>query len=443
VTTYDVVSHARDKSAFSGGALQSVTAGVFQEVKLARIPIFQFAMYSSGDMEVSCGQPLDITGRVHANGTLYVEPDNAMTFESDVTAVQSILFQRNPLDLRGTTPGVGNGTVVYAEADQPVANVPAMTLPIGTTNSPLAVREIIQPPPAGEDPDSPIGRLRYYNDSELLVDVTDSGVTIKSGDTVMPNSEVAAFVSTTSSFWDAREQKTVRPVDIDVGALKTWSETNDTLGEALSGIPLSSVYVEDQRNLSGNQLNAVRVTNGKVLPTDGLTVATARPLYVQGNYNELDDSKLGTANTSATRPASLVGDAITVLSQNWTDANSTNSVGSRVATDTTINAALLTGVVETTANHYSGGMENFPRFLETWGPIKFTYNGSMVKMFPSQYATAAWNNNSDIYGPPTRNWAYDVNFEDVNKIPPLTPSLQKVIRGQWATVAPNKNTTTP
>ena len=105
-----------------------------------------------------------------------------------------------------------------------------------------------------------------------------------------------------------------------------------------------------------------------------------------------------------------------------------------------MNAAFLTGAVDTTGGQYSGGMENFPRFLETWGSANtFTYNGSMVKMFPSLYATNFWNT-TDVYSPPKRNWAYDLNFNEPSKLPPLTPSLQKVIRGQWATVAPNKNT---
>ena len=104
VSTYTIVSHARDTA-----SPQDVTAGVLQQLQLASIPIFQFTTYSSGEMEISCGQPFDITGRVHANGKLYVEPDNALTFESSVTAVDSILFQRDPLDTRGTNVG----TVVY------------------------------------------------------------------------------------------------------------------------------------------------------------------------------------------------------------------------------------------------------------------------------------------------------------------------------------------
>ena len=66
-------------------------------------------------------------------------------------------------------------------------------------------------------------------------------------------------------------------------------------------------------------------------------------------------------------------------------------MASRVASSTTVNAAFLTGAVDTTLGHYSGGMENFPRFLETWGSANvFTYNGSMIKMFPSLYATNFW-----------------------------------------------------
>ena len=74
---------------------------------MARIPIFQFAMYTSGDMEISCGQPFTLGGRVHSNGELYVEPDSALTFLDDVTAVQDILFQRAPLDTRAAPSGCG------------------------------------------------------------------------------------------------------------------------------------------------------------------------------------------------------------------------------------------------------------------------------------------------------------------------------------------------
>ena len=435
ITTYMVVSHARETT-----VLENVTGGVSQEVQLARIPIFQFAMYSSGDMEISCGQPLVVNGQVHANKTLYVEPDNALTFQNAVTAVTAILFQRHPDDTRG----VPKGSVVYELPDLKKSPVAAMTLPIGTTNTPESIREIIQPPPPGEDPNSALGRLRYYNQAEMIVTVSNTGVTATSGKfnnfaTVIPTNEVALLVTTTNSFQDARESKTVRPVDINVGNLTLWSQTNLSLRPALASNSVASVYVLDRRTLSGTNLPAVRVANGTVLPSRGLTIATARPLYVLGHFNQTNVSNLGTSNTITTRPSSLVADAVTILSANWKDADSTKAVGSRNATPTTVNAALLTGVVETTPGKYSGGMENFPRFLETWGSANtLTYNGSMVKMFPSLYATNAWGK-SDVYAPPARKWAFDLSFNDATKLPPLTPSLVKVFRGQWDTVAPGKN----
>ncbi len=434
VSTVTVASHAR-----STASSQNVVGGVLQEIQLARIPIFQFAMYGSANMEISCGQPFTITGRVHANGTLYVEPGNVLTFQSEVTSAVNILNARDPLDTRGAITG---STIYQGKKESPVA---AMTLPIGTTNTPLAIREIIQPPPTGEDPNSPLGRLRYYNLSDMVIVVSNSSISATSGRfnnfaTAIPSNELAVIFTTTNSFRDAREEKTVRPLDINIAALKDWSQTNSSLRVALGSRDLSSLYVLDRRTLAGTNLAGVRVRNGLNLPSRGLTISTARPLYVLGHYNQTNSANLGTTNTISTLPASLVADAVTILSQSWTDANSTSAVGSRNATPTTVNAAILTGVVETTSGQYSGGMENFPRFLETWGLANaLRYNGSMVKMFPSLYATNVWGK-ANVYDPPKRDWAYDVNFNDPNKLPPLTPSLLKVLRGQWAIVPPGSNT---
>ncbi len=437
ISTYAIVSHASDSA-----SVQSVNPGVYQQVQLARIPIFQFAMYSSGDMEISCGQPFDVTGRVHANKNLYVEPDNALTFESGVTAVVSNIFSREPLDTRG--PPIGS--VVYVHPELKLAPVAALTLPIGASNTPTAIREIIEPPPAGESSGSALGQLRYFNQCDMIVFASNTGIVVSNGihnrfSVIVPTNEVQTFISTANSFFDAREGKTVAPIDINIGQMTVWSRTNSNLRLSLLGSNLTSVYVVDNRTLPAAKLGAVRVYNGKQLPASGLTVATGRPLYVWGDYNQMNNANLGTTNTLTTLPASLVADAISILSDNWTDANSTSPVASRIAASTTVNAAFLTGVVETTHGSYSGGMENFPRFLETWGLAHvFTYNGSMVKMFPSLYATNSWNNNNNIYDPPARNWTFDANFNDPTKLPPKTPSLLKVIRSQWATVVPGQNT---
>ena len=126
----------------------------------------------------------------------------------------------------------------------------------------------------------------------------------------------------------------------------------------------------------------MRVVNGAQLPyttdpggsgrtTGGLTVVTPQPLYVKGNYNVQTNggaanASAGTTNTANTYPASLIGDAITILSANWTDTNwfQHRHLASRIPTNTTINAATMEGIVQSTNSNYSGGLENFLRLEE-------------------------------------------------------------------------------
>ena len=80
-------------------------------------------------------------------------------------------------------------------------------------------------------------------------------------------------------------------------------------------------------------------------------------------------------------------------------------------------------------------MENFPRFLENWSGVTLTYNGSMVVMFPSQFATNWWITTGTYYNAPTRKWAFDLNFLDYNKLPPATPQVRKLVRSGWSVVS--------
>ena len=74
---------------------------------------------------------------------------------------------------------------------------------------------------------------------------------------------------------------------------------------------------------------------------------------------------------------------------------------------------MFEGIVQsnpTISGNYSGGVENFLRLLESWSSKTLTYNGSIVVMFPSIYATNSWEPTGNYYNPPTRNWAFDANF---------------------------------
>jgi hypothetical protein len=191
--------------------------------------------------------------------------------------------------------------------------------------------------------------------------------------------------------------------------------------------------VGDVRTPTATTLSAVRLVNGHWLPPQGLTVATFNPIYIQGHYNVTTNgtmANLGTANTSQTVPASVAADALGILSIAWSDANSALAIGSRTASDTTVNAAILVGNSETVSG-YGGGLENFPRFLETWSGKTFTFNTSLVCMFPSQIATGPWGV-AGAYSPPARNWSFDKNFNDPTKLPPSTPQVRLLVRGTWS-----------
>ncbi|HTG42934.1 MAG TPA: hypothetical protein VK633_00260, partial [Verrucomicrobiae bacterium] len=239
--TYRVISNAQIPA--HG---QPITGALKQEIQVAAIPIFQFAIFYTMDLEINPGPVMNITGRVHSNSTLYTEPVNAVTYLNHVTAAGDIVLHKSPLDPSVRSPG----TVSFSgEHDSKVSS---LTLPIGTNNSPAAVRAIVEIPPTSESPNSLMGKQRYYNKSDLVIVVSNTTVTATSGSfnnfaTVIPNSQVNSFLVTNISFFNKREGKTVKAVEVDVAKFKNWSQTNVTLRSQL-GRDVSSIYVADKRS---------------------------------------------------------------------------------------------------------------------------------------------------------------------------------------------------
>jgi len=242
--------------------------------------------------------------------------------------------------------------------------------------------------------------------------------------------------------------KQVQAVQIDVAKFNVWL-TNDTWksnGAAYfnnlcwtnKSHAMDSIYIWSSVPLQTNGLSmpAVRVANGGMLPVNtapkGFTVASAMPLYILGSYNYQDStgSSLSQNSTTHTWPAAFMADSITILSGSWSDT--VYSKKPSAASATTVNAALVAGIVRSTNSVYSGGVENFLRTLEDWGSSTLWWNGSIIVMFPSRYATNSWQQTGNYYGAPNRKWAFDTNFLSASKLPPMTPQSKGVIRGSWA-----------
>ena len=423
------------------------------------IPVFEFAVFYNSLLEFTWTATMTLNGRVHANSDIFVGSPQNVTFNRLVTTSGGI-FTTN---WAGHTTGDFTGAVTYASSPGYLTNMPALTLPIGTSNTVAALREIINPPPPIEDSNSPMGAQRYYNKAGLVFTVSDSNVvaTLKNsagdpapvtmtGDYNSTNySRVVAafpFLSLTNQFMDQRENKIIKASQIDIGVLKTWMLTNASINSkfpntagiyANTNLVPNICYLADNRTIVANQLAAIRLVNGSLIPTNatsagqktGFTFTTPNPLYVKGNYNCPNPTHLGTTNTTATFPASLVSDAITILSQNWTDVASSNSFGSgvRVAASTTVNAAILAGIVFSTPpadTQFSGGLQNVARLLEDWSSTTLTLNSSFVSLFDSARATNQWKMPGNYYyAPYQRKISFNQNFLDPSKLPPGTPYL--------------------
>jgi hypothetical protein len=235
----------------------------------------------------------------------------------------------------------------------------------------------------------------------------------------------------------------------------------------------------------------VRLKNGaKINSGTGLTIATDRAVYVQGDYNYLS------SNLAAWQPAAIVGDAVTLLSSGWIDrkCSGNNILGQPLGPyvpgkdsvqaacknwwpwqesgPMTVYAAVLAGHSPTPCDHhdtdclnakgitvpaawweeqyyYGGGLPNFLRFIEDWcypppappsgGSIactftRVTYKGSLVSLHASAIAKGKWSS----HGPQTTSknlgstsfpeltYEYDTRFNDPAKLPPATPMLGTV-----------------
>ena len=395
-------------------------------------------------------------------------------------ASQQFYSTPDPLDNNNwpntNSPPSRSGNVTFTDTNNgvypnPNSDASSFSLPIGTNNNPATVMGLLGIPPTSIAAASPAGQAYLYNDADLIVSNSAGGtlsvyyqnLNNASPQTLVPQ-DLTNIVSHTTNlyysfvtnvqFYDYREGDNVKAVQLDVSKLNNWLNTNANAanfqnqnnGTGVStskGHNINGIYVYNSippASGSPGVLPAVRVVNGQQLPSAGLTLATPFPIYVKGNYNTTVNGStfsLALGDTTNTHPAALMGDAITVLSTNWSDAwNSSTTLSTRnipsSITAVTINAACLEGIVPSDGTHYSGGVENFLRLLEDWDGVTLNYNGSIVVLFQSQYATNPWPGTGTVYNPPVRAWGYDNNFLQQGKLPPMTPQVRATVRSNWS-----------
>ena len=264
-------------------------------------------------------------------------------------------------------------------------------------------------------------------------------------------------------FYNWREGKWMVLFDINVRDLILWNAnqagvlftSTDGTNNDHGGIVIFATVDGPNSNTINNY--GVRIFGSADLPVPplpggigvsadptGVTVVTDQALYVIGDFNRGPPGP-------ARQPASLIGDSVNLMSNNYwkssiaavcgascctnqycRDGQSVRNIGQseRNGATTTINAAFLGGVDTTPLNGgdatYNGGLENYPRFHEDWGSgPALNYQGSFVSLGTPAHVNGAWcgvgGPPCNIYNPPARNWNFDSAFNNAANLPPLTP----------------------
>ncbi len=409
----------------SGIHTDSGTVRLTQILQDQQIPLFQFGVYYYDDLEIFPGAPMTFNGRVHSNADIHL--GGQAIVDSAISSAGAIYRCRKDIpsncDSAQIRPPSGNLLdLTYDHTDPDWVNrayndwkglvrdaahgVQELSLPVETGDLLDLIKRGDTIDPVSSSESQALRKVRFYWQADLRI--LDAIAYNRNGTQLtLPPGAVS-----TASFFDYRENKPANVRQIDCNILGNSELDNGIL------------YVSDTQDTPG-VLKALRLVNCATLgPADGLTVVSDTPIYVKGNYN-----------TIAKKGAALIGDTITFLSNNWDDDNAISSsspFSNRVATPTTVNAAIVTGDTITSVGDYNGGLENLPRFLENWSGVNFVLRGSIINLWESQQALGAWNYGSPIYQAPNRVWSYDTDFDDPANLPPGTPRVRTLVPAQWA-----------
>ena len=414
---------------------------IFQKQILS---LWRYAIFYTDGMEIHPGAPMTVNGDVHTNGSLYTGHDT-LTLNGNTTYV----------DLWSI--GFMSGDSQHPETPTSPHWAPGMPPTSGQAQQPYGVvlddyHQLIDYTTSSTTLDpyrfqTQAGAVITIDASNNVKIYNSAGTDITNATTGTNKNMAVAFksaITTNQTITDNREgattgNATVRLATLDLSVITTAVNTGK-FGN-FNGI----VYITDISAGANGLTNkrGIRLKNGAKLPdgssvgtTPGLTVASANPIYVQGDYNTGSTASVQPASNSGDptqptvpgytrQPAAIIGDAVTILSNSWSDALAGTVPD---ATNTTVNAGIISGIVPSGSGYYSGGVENFPRFLEDWSGKSFTYYGSMLELYNSQQGIGHWGA-ANVYSPPNRAWYFDTNF--LSKPPPGLMASYDYVRSRW------------
>lgn len=409
----------------------AVSATVNQIVCRRLIPTFQHAVFYNDDLEILPGANMTLSGRIHSNSDIYADSKATLTIDTNYLHSAGDIYNRRK-DTGDEDPGevrisIKNSSPAQYEDMAGLDSESASWQTLSTERWDGTVQSAVHGVTKLATPT--VGSIQpggYYASNADVVIV--NGQVTKSGVVLTANVDYPADAVTTTTgttFKNNRENEYITMTNIDLGKLANADGSNICSGRTPPGpcpnnLPSNGLLYATVTNAGSNEPGIRLVNGGTIARSGGLTVVSNDPVYIQGNYN-----------TNAEQPASVIADALNLLSNNWTDAKSKMPLDSRTATATTVNCAFIAGADTTTSGNYNGGLENYPRLHEKWTNVGLTIKGSFVELWNSAVAHGAWIYGSPQYTAPIRNWSYNTDFNDPAKLPPFTPWAVEAQRISW------------
>lgn len=419
------------------------------QVKGFTEPAFSYALYSNGDLsEFVRGVDQTVTGKVHANGDLFLRPSGT-TLKIDTPLMTATgrmirttdawgrdLYSGNTVLIKDRSgnwvemDGGAPGTAMDSENAAWTNDIPsdgidgALELWGGIVKDGGLGATRVDPPPL--ETVQPGG---YYDQNAPL--------RIRAGDVQVDASgnNVSAWLAdaiTERTFYNQSLDRNVTVQEIDVAKLIATGNWPSN-GLIYSEVP-------------------IRLVNATSLHDD-LSIVCANEVYTKGNFNSVNK-----------RAASIISAGrIWHLSSSWSDADAYThgDVSARQAANgtTVVNAALVDGIPvvheanfadldhDGDADDPSAGdaWANNDQMLESWGGSRtLQKRGSIVHM---QFADMAndvhntgmtgteipWSKHA-AYSPPYRDYGYDPSLSGMSGQPPFAPLVSRLYL--WQEITP-------
>ena len=440
----------------------SVDSQLEMRFRLRTVPLYQFGAFYNKSMEIFPRFAYTMIGPIHVNGNLHILTGSSanVSIDGQITVTGNayrgaryrnecgtkILQVKDPSTYRSIFSCTNNTQITSSyvvpwngmiKLSVPSVSVPPISaLSVSSTNAYYSRADL---------------RLALKLNGSNVPDTTShptTGVVVNHPSGFKDNASsttlngcagsISGKAVGSSTFFNARENKTIRVLDVDMQGLFNCIKNNSAImgGKLLSDTTDGGLVFHmtvTGNNSSGINNYGVRIRNGAQLkstvsgaPTiKGMTLITDQPLYVMGNFN-----------STTKKPVALLTDALNLLSNNFSDSSCSSKTGGgactssnrRVSANMTVNAALVSGTVEGQGNDGSGaidssGLMTFPNLLEDWTSRTLTISGSMVSIGTSTHVNQQLMVGMPYYVPPTRAWSYDISFNNPANLPPMSLQL--------------------